>query len=305
MTPWTLNGGSRGGDGFRLQEHEFDGYVKIVEGTDTVQVPWHILAHRVANAAPSTTNLLLNGTGAGTLPITNTVGSVPAVVNAFALIGTSPRFPVNVLPRPGDNFAIVDLRAVGIRVIPDALGPGADVIQFAVTTFGERSHPNYPAEFDVFIDTNSDGNDDFVVFTAENTGAFASGQNVTTVLNLSTSASVTRFFTDADLWSSNAILTVLGSDVGLSRTSQFRLSFFAFDNYFTGVLTDAIGPLTVKLDAFRFSAPDVNVPVNGLVNVPVTHNPAGDTASPSQTGLLLMHREARKGREADLVTVVP
>jgi hypothetical protein len=41
------------------------------------------------------------------------------------------------------------------------------------------------------------------------------------------------------------------------------------------------------------------------VNVPVTHNPAGDTASPSQTGLLLMHREARKGREADLVTVVP
>jgi subtilisin family serine protease len=301
---WTLNGGSRGGDGFRLQTHEFDGYVRIADATDTIRVPWHVLTHRAANPVVPT-NLSLNGTGTGTVPITNAGGAVPAVVNSFWLTGTSPRFPASVLPRPGDNFAIVDLRAVGVRLLANALGPGQHAIQFAITTFGERSHPNYPAEFDVYLDTNSDGVDDFVVFTAENGGVGVSGQNVTALQNLSTNPQVVRFFTDADLWSSNAILTILASDAGLSATSQLTFTVFAGDNYYTGVLTDSIGPMTVKLDTPRFTAGDVAVPVNGLVNLGVTHNPAGDAASPSQTGLLLMYRDAKKGREADVVTIIP
>jgi hypothetical protein len=63
--------------------------------------------------------------------------------------------------------------------------------------------------------------------------------------------------------------------------------------------------MTVTMDTPRFAAGDATVPVNGLVNLPVTYLPAGDLASPSQTGLLLMYRDARKGREADAVTIVP
>ena len=300
LPTWTLNGGSRGGDGFRLEGHEFDGYVTIAQGGDTVHVPWHILPHRAANAvAPAT--LALNGALTGTLPITNAGSTTAAQVDSFALTGTSPKFPATVLPRPGDNFAVVDLRAVGVGMF-EAIGDHA--IQFAITTHGERSHPNYPAEFDVFLDTNMDGTDDYVVFTAENNGTFASGQNVTVLRNLATGQEVTRFFTDADLSSSNAVLTIFASDAGLSTLPQFRFTVTAADNYFTRTFTDIIGPMTVKLDALRFTADGLSVPANGLGNLAVTYHPAGDTASPSQTGLLLMYRNGKKGREADVVTVV-
>ena len=44
----------------------------------------------------------------------------------FALTGTSGRVPVSTYPGPGDNSAIVDLKAVGVRAIGDALQFAAD-----------------------------------------------------------------------------------------------------------------------------------------------------------------------------------
>ena len=44
-----------------------------------------------------------------------------------------------------------------------------------------RSHPNYPAEFDVFIDADRDGRDDYAVFNLENGGFGVTGQNVVAV----------------------------------------------------------------------------------------------------------------------------
>jgi hypothetical protein len=306
LNPWTLNGGSRGGDGFRLQGHEYDGYVKISDATDTVRLPWHILLHRAANVRPGASSLALGGAPSGNLPLTNTGGSVPGVVSSFSLTGTSARFPTNVLPRPGDNFAVIDLKSVGVRMIENALGPGADVVQFAVNTWGERAHPNYPAEFDVFIDVNNDGIDDYVVFSAENGGFAVTGQNLTVLQNLATNQQTIRFFTDADLTSANAIFTILRSDVaGLGRDTKFRFSVYAVDNYYTGALTDALIDMQYTLSTPRFVAGDVSVPVNGLVNLVVNRNPAGDAASPSQTGILLMHRDARTGQEADAISVQP
>jgi hypothetical protein len=303
---WNLNGGSNGGNGPLLQGVEFDGFISLTEGGETIRLPWHILPHKAHNAAPSTTNLMLNGAGSGVLTLTNAGGAATALFDRFALTGTSPKFPVTLLPKPGDNFAIVDLRAVGIRVIPGGAGSG-DLIQFAVTTYGERSHPNYPAEFDVFIDSNNDGVDDYVVFTAENGGLFTSGQNVTAIQNLVTGATVVRFFTSVDLWSANSILNIVAQDAGLNATSQFRFSVLAGDNYYTGVFTDVIGPMTVKLDAPRFVATPTNgaIAPNGSTNVQITHNPAGDASSPSQTGVLLLYTHGKRGREADVVTVVP
>jgi subtilisin family serine protease len=303
LPQWTLNGGSRGGDGFRLAGAEYDGYVTISDATDTVRLPWHILPHKAAAVTPSTTNVALGGATTGTLPLTNTGGAVPGVVHVFSLTGTSPRLPSSSLPRPGDNFAIVDLRSVGVRLLPDALGPGVDAVQFAVNTWGARSHPNYPAEFDVFIDSDNNGTDDFVVFTTENGGIGVSGQNVTVVQNLATNAQVIRFFTDADLNSANAIMTVLRADIGVAAGAQFRFSVFAGDNYYTGALTDSIAGMLYTLETPRFTSSDVTVPVNGLVLLGIDRNSAGDAASPSQSGLLLMYRDGRTGREADAITV--
>jgi hypothetical protein len=200
---------------------------------------------------------------------------------------------------------VIDLRAVGLRLVD--IGGGQFGVQFAINTWGERSHPNYPAEFDIFIDTNRDGTDDFVIYTGEAVGFGASGQNLVNVVNLTTGLVQAFFYTDADLDSANAILTAPLSALGMTPATQFRFAVVAGDNYFTGAVTDVIAGMTYQLSAPRFVAtvtPPV-VPVGGTSAVQVAANPAGATASPSQTGLLLLYRDALTGREADIVLVGP
>jgi hypothetical protein len=178
-------------------------------------------------------------------------------------------------------------------------------LRIAVATYGPRSHPNYPAEFDAFIDVNADTVDDFVVFNQESD---ATGQNVTSVRNLATSSEITRFFTEADLNSETVIMTVLMSDLGLTPSSQFRFAVYGADNYYTGLLTDSIGPMTYRSDTPRFTGsglPAGGVPINGVSPLAISRDPAGDAASPSQSGLLLLYRDALSGREADAITVNP
>ncbi len=294
---WDLNGGSRGGDGFRLQGVEFDGYIGIADATDSINVAWHILPHRAAAVTAAASSVTLIG-GTATLDFSNATGAVAGRGDAFALLGTSGKIPPPFLPDPGDNFAVVDLRAVGARLVD--LGGGVPGVQFAVNTFGARAHPNYPAEFDVYIDNNLDGNFDFVVFNREN-GTFGStGQNVTSVFNLTTQTQVVRFFTDADLDSANAILTARLSDLGMTPGTQFSFSVFGCDNYFTGACTDAIQGMTHTLGTPRFVVDGSSsvIPAGGSLTVTFTAVPGGDVASPSQTGVLFMLRDSRSQQEA-------
>ena len=92
----------------------------------------------------------------------------------------------------------------------------------------------------------------------ENGGFGATGQNVTAVVNLATKAASVFFFTDADLNSSNAILTAPLSALGLTQTSQFHFSVQAIDNYFTtGKVTDSIENMTFSFAQPRFVASSI------------------------------------------------
>ena len=299
---WTLNGGARGGDGFRLQGVEFDGFITLSDGTDNVHLPWHVLPHRAAEVTPSSTNVTLVD-GSSQIALNHTRGTVPGRVDVFSLLGRSSRIPPTQLPGPGDNFAVIDLKYVGARLVNSPAGPA---IQFAVNTFGARAHPNYSAEFDIYVDANRDGQPDFVVFNLENGGFGVSGQNVVAVVNLATNAGSIFFFTDADLNSANAILTAPLSAIGLTASTQFDFSVFAFDNYFTGALTDAIENIRYTPGVPRFVAsgvPAAGVPVAGSSNLDIQSVAGGDVASPSQTGILLLYRDARIQREADGIRV--
>ena len=301
---WTLNGGSQGGDGYRLQGVEFDGYVTLADATDTVHLAWQILPHRSAAVTPASTNVTLSG-GTATLALSNTGGAVDGRVDVFSLLGTSGRIPPPLLPADGDNYAIVDLKSFGARLVD--IGGGQFGIQFAVNTFGTRAHPNYPAEFDVYLDTDLDGADDYVVYNLENGGFGTTGQNVVRVLNLDTNANGIYFFTDADLNSSNAILTVPLAFMGLTPSSQFDVSVQACDNYFTGTCTDQIvgGTYTPGVPRYYADNEAPLVPAGGSATLSITALPGGDIASPAQKGLLLMYRDAREQRQADAIFVTP
>jgi hypothetical protein len=303
---WDLNGGSRGGDGFRLQGVEFDGYITINGGpNDTVHLAWQVLPHRSAEVRVEDNEVELGSSGTASLGVENRSTVLDGRVDVFSLTGRSERIRKRFLPRPGDNFAIVDLKAVGVRQ------SGTD-IQFAMDTFGARAHPNYPAEFDVFLDSNNDGVFDFVVFNLENGGFAATGQNIVAVFNLATNAFAPVAFTDADLNSGNAILGVPMAAVGLTPASKFTFSVFVFDNYFTGFLTDAIESMTYTLGTPKFTGTGLPaaVPAGGAATLNVASVPGGAAASPSQIGLLLMYRDAKQTgrndpsrREADIVRV--
>ena len=166
-------------------------------------------------------------------------GVLPGRVEVFSLTGTSPKIGSALLPGPGDNFAVIDLNAVGVRLVD--IGGGQFGVQFAINTFGERSHPVYPGGFEVDIDTNDDGIPDFAVYNREN-GTFAStGQTLVAVQNLSTGSAAAYFYADADLNSGNMILTApLSALGGLSPSTPISFYVLAYDNYFTGTVTDVI-----------------------------------------------------------------
>jgi hypothetical protein len=298
---WTLNGGSRGGDGFRLQDVEFDGYVRIVDATDDVHVAWQILPHRAAAVRVAGFEEDEEGgempLGSGTYTLGNLDGAVDGRVDVFSLTGTSRRIQRKLLPGPGDNFAVVDLASVGVRLVN--ISATAQGLQFAINTHGARAHPNYPAEFDIYVDRNRDGTADAVIFNLENGGFGVTGQNVVAAGPLPSGPFTVSFFTDADLNSGNAILTASLAALGLTPTTQFDFSVYAFDNYFTGNLTDAIEGMTYTAATPRFTAaPQLTVPVGGTQALAVSEVPGGDAASPSQRGLLLLFRDARPNKEA-------
>jgi hypothetical protein len=319
LPAWTLNGGSNGGNGDLLNTVEYAGFLTFSDMNDTVHLPWHILPHKSANVQAAS-SLALNG-NVTPLPGSNLSAPISGQTDAFSLTGTGVQFPASALPAPGADFAVINLQSVGVRLVCTNSNCTTFGAQFAITTFGQRSHPDFPAEFDIYIDTNNDGNPDFVVFNedigAATTGTI-SGQNGVFVANLAAGTAAGPFFyTNADLDSANAILTVSLSALGnMPVTQPFTFSVLAFDNYYTGNLTDSIGPMKYELDMPQeytdlstFSVPAgstgpiVSIIPNNAANVYFTGPYNGN--SPSQKGILLLYTNGKTGQESSTVLVTP
>ncbi len=299
------------GNGALLRNVEFDGYLLVSDVTDTVSLPWHILPHRAAGiVTPTVTSAVVTTTADILTTLANPQGARSGRVNPFILTEINPRdYPDSALPGRGDNAAVIDLRYVGVRAV--SLGGGQFGVQFAINTWQPRAHPNYPAEFDIYIDTDLDGEDDYVIFNAEQGGFGATGVNLTYVGPLPSGPFQAFFFTDADFNSGNVIMTIPAGAIGLSATNPsawtpFDFYVLAFDNYFTGNLTDLTNIMRVNPAYPRAEAAGLApnpVPVGSSSTLTITPLPFNDLDSPSQLGVLLMYRDAQWGREADIITL--
>jgi hypothetical protein len=293
LAPWALNGGTLGGSGGALRLQEIDGYVTAKGTKDTLRMPWHLLPRKAADQEVSTTELALLG-GTGTLGLSNPNGSVTSTTEIFALGATSPLD----YPKPDDwggNIALPDLKAGGIRLV-------SGVLEVAIATHEERSHPAYPAEFDVYLDVNNDGIEDFVFYNSE-----SNGNVVVNVIRLSNGAFLGSVAADVDFNSSTIIYRIPAAAVGVTASSTVNWYVLTFDNYFTGVFTDALpadGYIVNKMNTPRFAvagSQTVTVPSGGSVNLSVSEVAGGAAASPTQEGLLLIHRNAQPGRGSDVI----
>ena len=118
LPTWTLNGGSQGGNGAALNGPEYDGYMTLTAGSEKISVPWHVLPRKAAETDATLSEHRANL--ARRVKLRNR-GAEVGDYDVFSLTGVSRSIPRSELPGPGDNFAVIDMRSVGVRHLPAAV----------------------------------------------------------------------------------------------------------------------------------------------------------------------------------------
>ena len=267
----SMNSGSNGANPAVLTLNEYDGYLVLNDGQHPISLPWHVLPRKDARVVPDTNAIVpdsfpqvigLNNTGAGT-----------AQNDAYALLAVSPNIPEGAL---GGQSPTPDIRAVGINTFPVPAGfcfaDPSFLWAFAINTW-ERQQHLLPVSHQVYLDTNRDGTDDYVVLNRDASGlnTITDGRQLTWVLNLATGVASAFFYAEHSMNTGNTVLYICAEQVGLTETDMLatnvNMTVYAQDWYYGGP-GDVIEGLTVTpLGEQHFGVPN-DVPAN-------TSNPAG------------------------------
>lgn len=336
---WTLDSGANALDGRILDTLEYDGYILLDnirttrDNADPLHLAWQVLPRQSSNiAAPSSDPVdttIPSGTFAG-LPaakvtLTNR-GVGVGTVDAYSMVGRSPNLPS---ARRGTNTPIIDLKTVGVQTFPvpaDFCSASASFVYvFAISTWERHGTIGaFPGEFDIFLDTDQDGAADYVVFNAP-LNAVADARELVWSLDLNDPSAEPEalFFADSGTNDSNKVMAICGEQIGMDATDFFDpmgMAVGAFDNYFTGNLTDSIEGITVAPLGERYLADFGNdefvsndVPRLGTSTMYVVDFGAAGT-NPSETGLMLVTNASRpdgtrggapQSREALRLRIIP
>lgn len=262
LREWTLDSGLRGADTDALALLEYDGYITITGGNQSIHLPWHVLPRKAGAVTASAASVAAGGD----VTLTN-AGAGRAWLSDFDLIGESERATPS---GPTDDLADVDIRYVGIRqyVGADATaGLGCSVpygVQFAITTWDRQVSALVPGAFQVDLKIGN-GPVDLSIYDADaaGPGTLDDGRSFTWV-DVGRAAPARAFPTIHPTNASNFVLTVCGEDIGLdprtrsgSRTfgRTVSASIYAGDIYYSGALRDMV-TATFVLGADRFSVRD-------------------------------------------------
>ncbi len=215
---------------------QVSGDVVLTSGDSTLRVPYLLVPRAQAKvralghgfdlysykyeAPKSTTVGKTNPSSKGKLvksPVTSTTINL---TNAGSVVPASADFYTWGLADRNDiddvgTAAGLDLRAVGVQSF--AMGDDQFMV-FAINNYTRWSTAS-SKEFDVEIDTNGDGDADYVVWSADYglvTAGDPDGQVGTFVTNLATGAASTEFFAQAPTDSSTILLPVYASSLGLT-----------------------------------------------------------------------------------------
>ena len=270
LRPWTMNSGDMGNNPAPLDLLEYDGYINLdntrtsADDADPLHLAWHVLPRQSDDVKASSSTVKINttikegpltGAPAGRTNLKNS-GVGPAYVDAYSLVGTSPNLPRSVR---GGNAPVIDLRAVGVQTYPVPAGFCSDDASFvyaiAINTWERSTLAMAHNEFWVYLDTNQDGTDDFVVMNADASGplGLSVGQSITWAIpivgnSLDVANASAYFYTDHGTNAANTVLAICGEQVGLNATNFgdfMTMDVVAYDNYFTGLPTDAIENIEV------------------------------------------------------------
>jgi hypothetical protein len=193
--------------------------------------------------------------------------------DAYALLAESPRLTPG---GPGQQAPTPDLRAVGINTFPVPAGfcsrSPSFVWAFAINTHRRQEHL-LPVSHQVWLDTNRDGVDDFVVLNRDlsGLGTISDGRQVTWAVNLATGVASAFFFAEHSMNTANTVLYICGEQIGMNAANllktQVNMDVIAQDFYYGGP-GDIVEGLTVTPLGERWYGDPSDVPGK-------TNDPAG------------------------------
>lgn len=258
-----MNSGSAGADPNTLTTNEYDGYLILDDGTHPIHLAWHVLPRKDAQVVPDTTELV-SGSFPQVIGLDNT-GVGIAQNDAYALLAFSNQVPVGGV---GEQSPNPDIRAVGINTYPVPAGfcsaNPSFIWAFAINTWETQQHL-LPVSHQIWLDTNQDGIDDFVVLNrdASGLGTITDGRQLSWVLNLATGSTSAFFFAEHSTNTGNTVLLICGEQIGMNAAdllvNQVDMDVYAQDFYFGGP-GDLVEGLTVTPLGERFYGEAYDVP---------------------------------------------
>ena len=173
--------------------------------------------------------------------------------DAYALLAVSPNIPEG---GAGGQSPTPDIRAVGINTIPVppgfCSGQSSFLWVFAINTW-ERQEHLVPVSHQISLDTDQDGNDDYLVLNRDvSLNNVTDGRQLTWVVDLNTGSAGAFFFAEHSTNTGNTVLIICGEQIGLSgpdilATNVDVTSVFAQDFYYGGLGDEAVFPNTLTV----------------------------------------------------------
>ena len=279
-------------------------------GGAVLRVPYYLVPRAVSALSTKLNGALNTTTNTTTTATIRNTGVIPGNADFYQWGFSS----------PNAKKGAVDLRAVGAQSFsfPSASDADRQLVVFAVNTWTRWSNAA-TNEFDVLVDVNGDGTDDFAVIGfdvgALTTGSF-DGRMGSFVLNLRTNALSIDFLADAKMNSSTALLPVLssrlvdatrpGGPIGLSKTTNPRFSYHVNSFDLLGPAQDSTtGRAKYNVWTSSISQGDfVNVAPGATGTSTITIDPAEFARTPG-LGVLIATRDNRSGASQVQLISVP
>ncbi len=278
-----MNSGSNGANPAALTLNEYDGYLTLSNGSDSIHLPWHVLPRKAARVqsappvlpggpfggGPANRGLKLKNRGVGT-----------AQVDGYTLLATSPDIPSG---GPGQQSPTPDLRAVGVKTIPVPADFCSDnesfLLVFAANTWERQTHL-VPVSHQFSIDIGQDGTFEYVVLNRDlSFTGVSDGRQATFVFDTATEETTAFFFAEHATNTGNTALTICAEQIGMTAadlgTTTVDLEVFAQDFYFGGP-GDLIEGLSMTPGGERLDVISTDIAPDSVERIEVVDNGSGE-----------------------------
>jgi hypothetical protein len=235
----SMNSGGNGANGAALTANEYDGYITLTAPSGSIHLPWHVLPRQ---AAKEVAGPMVFDAGTAAVDLTND-GVGWAQNDAYSLLAVSPDVPRG---SKGAGAPTPDIAAVGVNTYPvvDFCDAGLSFVWvFAINSHERQSHL-LPVSYQLFLDTDLDGVDDYMVTNADTGGPWGAsdGRQLTWTIDLATGAADAWFYTEHATNTGNTVLWLCGEQIGMNGAdlayygagTVVGLDVYAADIYYGG-----------------------------------------------------------------------